>query len=364
MAKDWNRSDIKWAHPEAAEEGWYTVTMGDIKETAKLSREELLAENEPIGELMCATLKESEEEAYQNVEWKEYYTEGGCVEEPDAKPVRVLVGIPKDIKEGEKLPLYFNFNAGILCFARSYAEMCLSLARPMMYSAIKRFIHISYDCSRCTPEYQYPASTNDAHAAYQWVLDHAEELHIDTDKIVWSGVSSSAHTALCMAFRMKRYNWGNAPMPRGLVLMVPVLDDLAFNQSQQFHITNDDGSKAGWDGEQNRFSLKLWLGDRFGEPSLLPEAVPGRATLEDVKGLPPIWIPVEAEFDPGRDTAYRLVSLLHEAGVFCDLHVWGGNTHHITSACETDFGKRVRQIIVGAYRDAVTFDFRRPWLEK
>ena len=106
MAKDWNRSDIKWAHPEAAEEGWYTVTMGDIKETAKLSREELLAENEPIGELMCATLKESEEEAYQNVEWKEYYTEGGCVEEPDAKPVRVLVGIPKDIKEGEKLPLY------------------------------------------------------------------------------------------------------------------------------------------------------------------------------------------------------------------------------------------------------------------
>lgn len=363
MAEFLNRYDTKWAHPESVEEGWYTISMTDFRDTARMSQEELIETSDALGNMMCSTLYDNQDEMYQNVAWKEYHTDGGCVEEPDAEPVRILVGMPKDIKEGEKLPLYFIFNAGILCQARSFAETQIGLARPLIYPAVKRSIQISYDCVRCTPAFQYPASLNDAHAAYQWVLDHARELHIDTDRIVWTGNSSGAHTALCTAFRMKRYNWGDAPMPRGLVLLVPVMDDSAFNQSQRFLFTSENGMKGGWDGEQDRFCLKLWLGDRYGEPTLQPEAVPNRATLEDVRGFPPVWIPAEAEFDPGRDSVYKLVSLLHEAEIFCELHVWGGTTHQAFSASDTDFGKRLRRVIVGAMRDAAEFDFRRPWLK-
>lgn len=148
-------------------------------------------------------------------------------------------------------------------------------------------------------------------------------------------------------------------MPRGIVPIVPVMDDTAFNYSQQIVFNKEDGTKSAWDAEQNHVCMQSWLGKNYGNPSLLPEAVPTRATSEDVKGYPPVWIPFDGEFDPGTDSMIEFTTLLRREGIFADVHVWGGNSHQGLQCENTDFGKRVKQVIVGALRDAVTFDFRR-----
>lgn len=360
--KKMNRTDPKWAHPESYEEGWYTIEMGDYREIAKYSAEKAQAEVDALNAGMREMLKQMETPEYTSVDWKEYFTDRGCEEEPDAPPVRLLVATPKDMKENEKLPVVFCISGGGLC-AGGDAEQSAFLGRSLVAECGERAIQVcfTYRIANAAP---YPASVNDCHAAYKWMVEHAEELQIDTDRIVIWGTSSGGHHALCLAFRLKRYHWCGAPMPRGLVIHVPVMDDTATNVSNGYYFDKEDGGKASWDSECASVTYKTWLGDRYGDPTLSPEAVPNRATLEDVKGFPPVWIPGEAEFDCGRDSTYHFASLLHEAGVFCDLHVWGGTTHQAFSATETDLGQRIHRIITGSLRDAIKYDFRRPWLEE
>lgn len=359
-----NRADHRWGHPEAIEENFYTITMESFLDAAKKTQKELESSSEQLGTAIKLVLENQEDPIYAGYEWKEYYTEKGIPEAPDMKAVRIIVGMPSDIKEGEKLPTYFVNISGILVAHKQYAEAGTALAMGMARAAVDRFVMIGYDVNKCIPAYKYPECINEAHCAYQYVIDHAEELHIDLDKFVFYGCSNGGFAALNLAFRLKKYNWLGAPMPRGLVLTVPVMDDVAVCDSQRVLYTNEDGSKAAWDAEQNQFCMKLWLGDEYGNPALDAEIVPGRATLEDLKGFPPVWFACDAEFDPSRDSMYAFASKLHQLGIFCDVHVWGACSHQAVMLANTDFGKRVRATIVGAMRDAIMFDFRRAWLNK
>ena len=357
-----NRADHKWGHPEAIEENFYTITMGNYLEMAKQSEEELIATGEQLLAGCKFMLNNQEDPVYAGYVWKEHYTEKGIPEDPDMEPIRVLVGMPADIKEGEKLPTFFVNASGMLVNHKNYAEVAPFLTMGMAKAAMDRFVMVGYDVNKCIPAHQYPGCVNEAHSAYQYIIDHADELHINTDKIVFYGCSNGGFAAINLSFRLMKHNWYGAPMPRGLVLTVPVMDDVADCDSQRVLFENEDGTKAAWDAEQNQFCMRLWLGEKYADPSLDVEAVPNRATVEDVKGFPPVWFACDAEFDPSRDSVYGFAMKLHQAGVFCDVHVWGGCSHQAVMLTSTDFGKRVRATIVGAMRDAVKFDFRRPWL--
>jgi acetyl esterase len=62
-------------------------------------------------------------------------------------------------------------------------------------------------------------SAADATAAYQWVREHADELGIDTSRIVLSGGSAGAHIALTAAIKAPL-----AEKPAALVLFNPAVD--------------------------------------------------------------------------------------------------------------------------------------------
>ncbi len=355
-------ADVKWAHPESYEDGWYVLKSmePDFREIVKWDGKKAQAAVDKLRAGEKAALEASDAPEYVSVEWKEYFAEKGCPEEPDIEPLHILVATPKGLKPNKKLPAVFCISGGgLVCGGE--AEQSALLGRKIIDESGEKAIQVCFDY-RIAGVAQYPASVNDCHAAYQWMIEHADELQIDTDRIVIWGTSSGGHHALCLGFRLKRYNWCNAPMPRGLVIHVPVMDDTALNVSNQYYMDKEDGSKAGWDSELACITYKVWLGDRYGDPALSPEAVPNRATLEDVKGYPPVWIPGEAEFDCGRDSVYKFAALLHEAGVFCDLHVWGGTTHQGFSYGDSHFGRRIHSIITGAIRDAIKYDFRRAWL--
>lgn len=270
-----------------------------------------------------------------------------------------MVRTPKDIKEKEKLPVIFSIPAGGMTDCGTVETNVFTVLNSIKEDSRYIIVLTEY---RIAPAYQYPAALNDLHASYNWILSNAEKLHINKNKIVITGGSAGGYLALCLGFRLKRYNWCEGPMPRGLVVVTPMMDDASQNQSYKITFENEVGEELNWTGKVNREAMKLYLGDRFGDQFLTPEAVPSHASLEDVKGMPPMWFPAQAENDPGRDSVYKLVSLLHEANIFCDLHMWGGAAHTTTTCVSTDFAQRMRSVERGAIRDAITFDFRRAWL--
>lgn len=355
------RSDPKWAHPESYEAGWYTIEMGDMYASAAMSKEELFAMADQMNSGVVAMVH-SGNVPFDNVAWIEGDAPG-CPEDPDADPVHVVACVPADVREGETLPTFFHLNGGLLPMGPASAELAMMLLRPTLLRSFDRFVQVSFVEGRGTPFCQYPDSVNDSHAAYAWIVSHAEELHIDLDRVVWTGNSNTCQSCISLAFRMKRYGWLGAPKPRGLVLHVPVMDDRADNNSQR-NVFDGPEKKLAWDAELENFCYRMWLGDLYADPRLGPEAVPNRATAEDLKGFPPVWFPCVAEFDPSRDSTYKFAMAMHEAGAFCDLHMWGGTSHQAFLDQASNLSERFNAVIAGAYRDAMTYDFRRSWLDE
>lgn len=357
-----NRADVKWAHPEVLEENAFLApgSLESVLVNEGMSVEEKERERDNFREGFYQMMRPMFPDFWNEGYDEEYLSvDRGCLEEPDYAPPRVMVRIPKDIREGELLPCIFSVPAGGLVNCGTCETSAFLV--PGMLDGTIRCVQVLSEY-RLGGEYEYPAALNDLHATYAWMIRNAERFHVDTDDIVITGGSSGGYLALSLAFRLKRYDWCGAPMPHGLVIQTPMMDDTADTESFKYVFTDESGDELNWTRRTNIPATKMYLGDAWGDPALPPEAVPGNATLDDVRGLPPVWFPAQAEFDPGRDSVYRFAGLLHEAGIFCDLHMWGGGSHGTYSINATNLGQRYHMIQVGAMRDALTFDFRRPWL--
>lgn len=363
--KRFNVSDPKWAHPELPGDfAWNTPGQDMLAKMSALLERDISPEEqdrmqaESLGMYAPFLDQLGWQDAFDKVEAHA----DGCPEEPDAKPVRIVALVPKDVQAGEKLPVVMAASGGAMT-ELGLAEM--GLAAPIMYANAtgRRMVMVSFDY-RLAPGYRYPASINDCHAAFQWLVAHADEINADLDRVVFNGQSSGAHVMMAGAFRLKRHGWCGAPMPRGIVVTSPVMTDV--DQTDSFTQTwfEEDGSYTNWGAETAMVSARLWLGDDFASPSVSCEAYPGHATAEDVCGYPPVWFSLVPEFDSARDTCYRFAGLLHEARVFCDLHVWGGTSHSSLNSATgaTKINKRIMGALYDALDDAIDFDFRRQWL--
>lgn len=366
-----NRCGEKWAHPELVDDN--AARMEDVMVLYdgvedNTDANALHAKQEAMDQGVFEALKAGEEfGAWSKAgDWAEYYTEHGCPEEPDAPPVKIVVRSPKNLKADERLPLVFILSSGgLTAGGGAYSGAALGGFVPTMIPSDMRVIVMS--CTyRLAPASPYPAAINDLHAAYLWMAEHAEDLKIDTDKIVFTGTSSGGGLCFSLAFRLKSYDWCGLPIPRGLIPLSPVLDDIAFTDSFALSFYNEETGKIeNWDSTAVIRNMKCWLGDRFGDITLKPEAIPSRAKLCDIEGgFPPVWFAVGAEMEPSRDTILYLASLLYQAGVYCDLHVWGGGTHITGGLGDSDLARRINAVKYGSLKDAITYDFRRPWLRE
>lgn len=359
-----NVLDTKWAHPEVLADGTYTVLhdLNAVKENVNKTIAEQDALREPWRKpLFDNFIENCDPREKDEVEWSEVYTEHGCPLEPEAK-VRMLMRRPKDIGKEEKLPVVIYYHGGGLYCGTPETALDV-VSRLMLESGVRAVVVLPE--YRLAPAYEYPAAINDCHAAYLWLVEHAEEMQLDTDKFIIMGGSTGGHMTLSTAFRLKDYGY-HGVMPRGLISCIPVMDDVAFTDSFRLSFEDEEGNIMGWDVHGPRTGFRLWLGERYGDPSLPPEAVPNRATAEDVKGLPPVWFPCCAELDTGRDSVYRFAQLLHAEGIFCDFHVWGACSHLLMGfdSYEEPLIKRVWSVIEASLKDAVNYDFRRPWLNE
>lgn len=356
-----NIYDTKWAHPEELLDNTYSIPhnfdaiKAQVGSAPETWNEVNVAWRKPLFDNFMETCDAREKEL---ADWSELYTEHGCPLEPDTK-TRILLRKPKSRKSKKKLPgILFLHGGGLMGGTPECMLMMVS----------KLLLETGLECVTILPEYRtapfypYPAAVNDCHSAYLWLNEHAEELGVDTDRLLIMGGSSGGHMTLSTGFRLKDFAY-HGHMPRGLISIVPVMEDVSYTHSGRISQADPEGNLQGWDWHGRNLGFQLWLGEHFGDPTLPPEAVPARAMEEDVKGLPPVWFPACAELDTGRDATYRFAQLLHEAGIFCDVHVWGGCSHLLTGGeGEQELSKRIWAVIEGAVMDALKYDFRRPWL--
>jgi len=167
-----------------------------------------------------------------------------------------------------------------------------------------------------SPEAKYPQALNEIHTAAKWMLEHGEEIAVNSDRIgiVGNGVGANMSVAATL---MAKANGG--PGFKVQILMWPVTN-------AEF----DTGSwkKFGRQGFLTDARMK-WMWDQYTtDPARRKEiyASPLQATAEQLKGLPPTLIQVAGN-DILRDEGEALGRALDDAGVMVTTVRYNGVIH-------------------------------------
>lgn len=172
------------------------------------------------------------------------------------------------------------------------------------------------EASDAAPGPRGTAGAEDCYAALEWFAAHADELGVDTERLLVSGASAGGGLSASVAL-MARDRGG--PRLAGQLLDCPMLDD----RNDTVSAGQYDGIGA-WDRNNNDTAWNAILGpDRFGD-AVSPYAAPARAA--DLSGLPPAYVAVGAA-EVFRDEAVAYASGIWAAGGSAELHVWSGGYH-------------------------------------
>jgi len=154
-----------------------------------------------------------------------------------------------------------------------------------------------------TPDARYPQAVNEIYAATKWVAEHGDEINVDGKNLAVVGNSVGGNMTAVTALKAKEKG---GPAIKLHIMMWPVADANFETESyKQF-------------GE-NRFlttPLMKWMFDLYASDAQRQEIYvsPLKATLAQLKGLPPVLIQV-AESDILRDEGEAYGRKLDEAGV-------------------------------------------------
>lgn len=257
-----------------------------------------------------AWVRQVEQIRSQHEQWAQDTVAGVVKDVPAAAPP--AVGSVREMAEGDlrgrvytppgegPFPVLLSFHGGGFWIGGgptgmeaadpSCRLMCLQLGAVV--------VQVDY---RQAPEHPFPTPLEDCYAATCWALEHADDLHIDADRLALCGPSAGANLAAGVAILLRDRG---GPSARLLMLMVPAADATLSSPSiaengQGYDITSDMVA-AIW---------SLYLGpdgDRR-EPlaSLLHHP--------DLSGLPRTHV-VVGEFDPLRDDGLRLARRLQQSG--------------------------------------------------
>jgi acetyl esterase len=170
---------------------------------------------------------------------------------------------------------------------------------------------------RLAPEHKYPAATNDAYAAVEWISQNAETIGGRAGPIGIAGDSAGGNLAAVVAL-MSRDRGG--PAIGCQVLIYPITD---------CHLETPYYLQFAEDYFLTRRAM-IWFWDQYcPNPSERnqPYASPLRA--ETLNNLPPALI-LTAQYDPLRDEGEAYAASLREASVPCRLIRYDGMIHGFT----------------------------------
>jgi acetyl esterase len=169
---------------------------------------------------------------------------------------------------------------------------------------------------RLAPEHPFPAAHDDAVAALGWVRSTAQELRVDTGRIILAGESAGATIAAGVALRCRDEGVDQGII--GLSLVYAALDDRTTTATPHPY-----AGSIGLGADHMRFAWASYLGDA-GTHDVSAYAAPGRAG--NLGGLPPVFLALGA-IDPMIEENLKFAQRLIREGVATTLHVFAGAPH-------------------------------------
>jgi acetyl esterase/lipase len=194
---------------------------------------------------------------------------------------------------------------------------------------------------RVAPEDPFPAGMEDCYAALEWMVEHADELGVDPQRIAIAGESAGANLAAAVALAARD---GDGPKLIMQYLGVPVLDDRLETPSM-----NTFADTPGFNRHMAELMWDNYLGgmEMRRSDNVSPYAAPARA--EDLAGLPPTYMAL-AEFDPLRDEGFAYAQRLINAGVPTELRHFPGASHGVSELVP---GAEVSRRMIAGQLDAL-----------
>jgi acetyl esterase len=201
---------------------------------------------------------------------------------------------------GERLPLLLFFHGGgfVLGDLDSHDALC----RLLCASAGVLVLSVDY---RLAPEHPWPAAPDDAFAAWRWVVEHAEGLGADPERLAVGGDSAGGNLAAITAQTVRDHG---GVQPAGQLLLYPAVD---WSREYPSRVTFGHGFYL--EGASMDWCEHHYLGVP-GTPGAVDRSdVRVSPLLGDLRGLAPALV-VTAGFDPLRDQGEAYVEALREAG--------------------------------------------------
>ncbi|MEL6656101.1 MAG: alpha/beta hydrolase [Bacteroidota bacterium] len=216
----------------------------------------------------------------------------------DGHTIKLNIVRPEGAKE--KLPVFIFVHGGgwILGDYPTHKRMVRELV--VRTGAVGVFVNYSP-----SPEKQFPTAINEIYAATKWVADNGDEINVDGSQLGIIGNSVGGNMSTVTTLKAKAD--GRSDMIKVQVLLWPVTDS-SFEQASYQAFGED------------RFlttSIIKWMWDQYTTDPTERQSIyaaPLRASIEELRGLPPAFIHV-AESDILRDEAEAYGRKLDEAGV-------------------------------------------------
>ncbi|KAF6827633.1 arylesterase monooxygenase [Colletotrichum plurivorum] len=197
---------------------------------------------------------------------------------------------------------------------------------------------------RLAPEFPDGLSAEDAYHGLKHLSEHAAEWNVDPARIVLMGDSAGGGIAAGAALiaRDRRLD----PPLKKQVLVYPMLDDRT-----QMPKTAATYKFLSWKTNDNRIAWEAVLGEKAGDPraDVSLYAAPGRAAVDDLKGLPPTYVDV-GSLDLFRDECIEYVAKLSQADVEVEFHMWPGLPHGFEGSPGVSWVKRALEARNAAMR--------------
>lgn len=194
-----------------------------------------------------------------------------------------------------------------------------------------RAVVVSVDYRRAS-EAKFPASWDDAFAAYKWVAANASSIHGDPRKLALAGESAGGNLAVATAIAVRD---AGIQAPSGVLAVYPVAQ--TGNMQTESYVDSATAKPP------NKAMIAWFVDKLLADPK---DKSDPRLDLvnANLKGLPPVTI-INAEIDPLRSDGEMLEKALKKAGVKVERKVYEGDTHEFFGAAA----------VVGDAKDAQEF---------
>ncbi len=237
---------------------------------------------------------------------------------PDSNSVKVRFVRPEG---DDEVPCVFYIHGGGMQNGTAFGAMYRVWARVLAAEGVAVAMVDFRNCltPSSAPEIEpFPAGLNDCVSGLKWLVSQADELGIDSRRIVVAGESGGGNLTLATGMQLLRD--GDIGLISGLYALCPYI---AGRWPQERFPSSIENEGILLNLHHNRGAVAYGIEQIEAEN---PLAWPSFATVADVAGLPRTFISVN-EADPLRDEGVEFYRLLLEADVAAQCRMVMGTSH-------------------------------------